>query len=149
MKNHMAIVLLAGTLTGCQSTAEDDPMQAENFCTNSNWTEVGRKVALSGKSVRTFLSYQERCEALPEEAKNAYLDGFTAGVKEYCTYENGFKAGDTGAINTNACPLELRGEYEKGFVKGQNNLKSNKAEMQRLAEIEQKRREANKSDSGR
>jgi hypothetical protein len=139
MKNYIAIVLLASALSACQST-EDENFQAENFCTDSNWTEVGRNVAMSGKSVRTFLTFQKRCENLLPTAKSAYLDGFTAGIKEFCTYDNGFKAGDTGAENVQTCPLELRADYEKGFANGYKNLKENKDEIRRLAELEELRK---------
>ena len=121
MKNYIAILLLSSALVGCQSTSVEDASQAENFCTDSNWSEVGHKVAASGKSVRTFLKYQERCQQLPETAKEAYLDGYTAGIKEYCTFENGYKAGDTGKENPNACPLELRAQYDEGFKRGHKN----------------------------
>jgi len=149
MKNYIAIILLSSALVGCASTTEEDASQAENFCTDSNWTEVGKKVALSGKSVRTYLKYQERCPDLTGANKESYLDGFTVGVKEYCTFENGYEAGDTGKENINVCPLELRAGYDKGYRKGYKNLQANKAEVKRLAEIEQRRKEMDKSDSGR
>lgn len=149
MKNYIAIILLASTLIGCQSTNKEDAMQAENFCTDSNWKEVGHKVALSGKSVRAFLKYQEQCKNLPESAKEAYLDGYTAGIKEYCTFDNGYKAGDTGIENTNACPLELRAEYDEGYKRGYRNLQANKAEVKRLAELEETRKATAKSNAQR
>jgi len=135
MKKYIAMVILGSALSGCQSTTEAG-MQAENLCTGSNWAEVGHKSAMSGLSVREFNKYQESCQNLPEEGRSAYLEGYTAGIKEYCTYENGFKVGESGVKNPNVCPLESRENYNVGFNNGHLTLKDKKDQLRFLADME-------------
>ena len=142
MKKYITIILLANALSGCQLTAEDEIMQADNFCTDSNWTEVGHKVAMAGMPVRQFSKYQEHCQNLKNEGKSAYLDGFSAGIKEYCTYERGFEVGESGAKNPNTCPLELRANYDIGFNKGHSTLKGSEDERRMLANLERQGQES-------
>lgn len=49
---------------------------------------------------------------------DGYLTGFTKGVMEYCTYENGFAIGVKNGSSKNSCPAEIRSPFIKGYNLG-------------------------------
>ena len=111
MKNVFAVSLSLLILVGCQSNDT-----YVNCDVNTDWQQLGVKTAQSGQDVRTFDQYKNACgSALPEDAQTLYLDGYTAGIKEYCSYENGFERGQKGLQDPKVCPLEIRAEFDKGF----------------------------------
>jgi hypothetical protein len=143
MKKHIAILLLTTSIIGCQSTSSDSSGNSKSLCNNDSWKEFGKKIALSGKSVRTFNTYKDKCgEQLPVTAKETYLAGFREGLVEFCTYENGYNIGGKGKDDTKLCPLELRKQFELGYKKGQKDLQDNKDEARRLADQEEQRKMA-------
>ena len=114
MKMKVSLVLAMMTLAGCQST--DSQVRCDS---STNWQEIGLKTAQKGKNVRTFERYKSSCgAALPENAKDLYLEGYTLGIKEYCSYENGFAVAEKGIDNPNVCPFEIRAEFDKGYKIG-------------------------------
>lgn len=122
-------------LLGCKTTAESVA------CDNStNWFEVGEQTALNGKHVRTFEKFKNQCgDTLPHTAKSNYLDGYTKGIANYCTYKSGFDLAMNGLENPKVCPFEIRQEFEKGYqtAKVARNEKLKRAEH---AERERARR---------
>jgi len=144
MKNFIAVILLASLVTACQSTSSERSTDVSTLCSNDNWNELGKKMALAGKSVRTFNTYKDECgDRLPATAKETYLTGFRVGLKEFCTYENGYKSAEQGKQNNKSCPLELRTAFDHGYKKGAKDLQDNKDEARRLVDqAEQRKRVA-------
>ncbi len=137
MKKIITVAITVFTLAACQSTTEE--AQVKVSC-SSNWVDVGYEVALDGKSVRTFTKYEEMCkESLSASAKSDYLDGYTKGIVEYCTYEKGFDLGESGKLNNNVCPHELRQNFDKGFLAGDRALVEKKDQVQKEAELKEAR----------
>lgn len=133
MKKTIAIIITALSLGACQSTTE----QAEVALTCANdWSAIGYDVALAGKSVRTFSRYEEQCQtSLAETAKSDYLDGYTKGIVEFCTYETGFTRAESGFLDNKVCPFELRKDFERGFVAGDRALTEKKDQAKKQAEL--------------
>jgi len=130
--------IFAVALTACSSTTQS--VNLDN-CSQSNWSEFGYETAISGKSVRHFNKFEEQCgENLAKNAKSQYLDGFTIGIKEYCTYDNGFKLASKSLPNKNTCPFELRAEFDKGYKVAALVQK----ELQKSVKKMQEQHEANK-----
>ncbi|GAA0810585.1 hypothetical protein GCM10009111_01750 [Colwellia asteriadis] len=133
MKKIIVAIIAALSLSACQSTTETT--QTTIDCTN-DWNTVGYEVALSGKSVRTFNRYEEQCQsALTETAKSNYLDGYTKGIVEYCTYEKGFDRAESGLPDNQICPFELRKEFERGYIAGGRALVEKKDQVRKQAEL--------------
>jgi|TARA_B100000767_G_C19750295_1_gene530495 hypothetical protein len=139
MKNYIIVLFLASNLFACQSTEVESIQVGSNGCVNNNWTQIGTEIAQSGKSVRTFLKYKERCPDITLDDKTAYLEGYTLGIKEYCTFANGFKVGYEGGENIIVCPIEMRSAYKKGFDKGTKNLGLIKDKLKRDGESQLER----------
>lgn len=88
-------------------------------CGERDWRKVGYDTAMDGRSVRTFDKLAGACEVAPPEAtKAAYIDGYTAGIIEYCTFENGYKLGSVYGTSDDICPAELREQFAKGYRQG-------------------------------
>lgn len=134
MNKHLVLILGIATLVGCNTTTS----QVE--CDNSiDWLSLGSEVALAGKSVREFDKYKASCgDGLPSNAQALYLDGYTAGIQQYCSYENGFKLGEKGIPDPQICPLEIRAEFDKGFKLGSLDRRE-KQQNTELAEREKDR----------
>ena len=134
MNKHLVLILGIATLVGCNTTTS----QVE--CDNAiDWLSLSSEVALAGKSVREFDKYKASCcDNLPGNAQALYLDGYTAGIKQYCSYENGFKLGEKGIPDPQICPLEIRAEFDKGFRIGALERRE-KQQNRELAEREKDR----------
>ena len=141
MYKCLAIAMLSLGVSACNSTSE---VVNYDDCINNNWIEIGYKTATSGKSVRHFNTYIEQCEdKLADNAKATYLDGFKKGIKEYCTYENGYKVGSESKHNNNTCPFELRTEFDNGYKIAVIKLKETKARLSQLSDdLEARKRTA-------
>ena len=61
---------------------------------------------------------------------NKYLDGYTVGIVEYCTYDNGYALGLRRGKFLNICPMELRAAYTKGYNQGVFELNENIRSLQ-------------------
>jgi len=130
----LIIPLVTFGLTACTSTSDTVNLVQ---CTNNNWTDVGYKIAKEGKSVRNFSKFEELCgEKLAENAKSLYLNGYSSGIKEYCTYDNGQKLGSKGIPNNNNCPFELREQFDKGHKVAALVLKEKKAMVKKMQEMQ-------------
>lgn len=149
MKHFITLILVAALLSACQSTSGNSA-DVKALCNNDNWTDFGHKTALAGKSVRTFNTYKDKCaDKLPEMAKETYLIGFRSGIKEFCTYESGYKTAESGKENTNPCPMELRADFDLGYTKGYKDLRAKKDEAKRLADQAEQRKMAERPDPKR
>lgn len=140
----MKIKILASlsllALAGCQSND-----YAVSCSSQTDWESVGLETAQNGKNVRSFETYKSSCgEQLPENAKSLYLDGYTVGIKDYCSYENGFKVGEKGLENPNVCPFEIRAEFDKGHKLGMLDRR----EKQKNVELAERERDRALQSSG-
>lgn len=104
-------------------------------CTGVDWTSLGQTTATSGKSVRTFDAYRDQCGSnLEEGAMDSYLDGYTKGIIEYCTFENGYSLGSLNRSVEATCPLEVRSGFERGYAQGTRERNERLSELNREKE---------------
>lgn len=137
MKLYIFLGLLILTLTGCSTTENEDKelTAQQNFCENNDWTEIGYKQAISGKSVRSFEIYKKKCgDNLIASSKSTFLDGYTHGIKEYCTFDNGYELATKTLSMTNICPHELREDFTKGYETAKRLDKEKRARLQKTKE---------------
>ncbi|MCF6439351.1 DUF2799 domain-containing protein [Pseudoalteromonas luteoviolacea] len=89
-------------------------------CGSQDWQALGHKTALSGDNVRFFDAVKQTCgDTLNPNAQNQFVSGYSAGLIEYCTYDNGYKHATEGNSQTDICPFDLQQDYQKGFALGQ------------------------------
>ncbi len=112
-------IVCAGLLAGCGGNVK------RVSCNGLNWGNFGYETGIAGESVRTFDPYRDSCsDRLEAGALQAYLDGYSKGIAEYCTYKNGYNLGYTKKGMSKACPEELRAEYERGYKSGKFDLET-------------------------
>lgn len=125
MSKILIVLLLATGLSACVGK-----VKKELNCAEENWVTVGYNTAKAGKSIRSFDAYNEVCGTnLPAGAKEAYIDGYTKGIIEFCTYENGYFYGENNMEDPKICPYEVRRIFTKGYSQGQIVLKDKIRQM--------------------
>lgn len=104
-------------------------------CAGKDWRQAGYDTALKGQPVRSFESQRDSCQNPPEDAaKREFIDGFTRGIIEYCTYDTGFAAGAANENLKDVCPAEVRAGFIKGYKHGQLEYTENIRRMDRMAD---------------
>lgn len=112
----IALLILTG-LSACAGNTK------QLTCTGQDWKTLGYNTAKEGKNIHTFDSYTESCgDKLDSTAKAAYIDGYTKGIIEFCTYDNGYQYGSNNLEDPNICPYEVRAVFVKGYKKGALDL---------------------------
>jgi hypothetical protein len=130
MKNPIGILCVLGLLSGCGGNTKNDVA-----CSGLDWEKLGFDTATSGQSVRTFDSYRKSCgKDLETGAMDTYIDGYTRGVIEYCTYENGYSMGVANKPIPEVCPVEAAGNFSKGYKVGQFETSEKIRKMDQLQE---------------
>ncbi|HMU66860.1 MAG TPA: DUF2799 domain-containing protein, partial [Cellvibrionaceae bacterium] len=113
MKTYGCLFAMAIALSGCAGGVK------EVACSGQNWAGFGYKMGSEGRSVHEFDSHRSACGSnLEKGALKAYLDGYTRGIIEYCTYDNGYMVGSKNQSISDNCPAELRASYTKGYNLG-------------------------------
>ncbi|HEY6527225.1 MAG TPA: DUF2799 domain-containing protein [Cellvibrionaceae bacterium] len=117
MKLLFSLVIASLLLTGCGGNVK------KIACTGQDWTGFGYKAGAEGKSVHEFDAHRSDCGAkLEKNALKAYLDGYTRGIVEFCTYENGYAMGNKKLPMSENCPLEVRASFVKGYNVGKLDI---------------------------
>lgn len=142
MKRMISIVILSAGLVACGSTSKPTKQDNTALCSESNWQQVGYKLALAGKDIRTFNTLKADCNNdIADSAKTTYIAGYHQGIKEYCTYENGLALGKEGKENVLQCPKELREGFDKGYQTALKAVQQQNERARRAADREQMRKQ--------
>lgn len=107
-------------------------------CETADWLELGYRDSSKGWSMDSFNTRKKDCSEWGTNAdKDKYTAGFTAGLKKFCTYDQGVEFGHRSGHYRNQCPSDLEVEFLKGYRLG-------KAESERDAlkkELDEKEEE--------
>lgn len=105
-------ILFSLLVIGCQS----DPKTTA--CAGADWFELGRREGAAGKQIKPEeVTY--RCQgAFDSNAQNLYSLGYNNGLNEYCSYENGFSLGKSGAKMSLVCPRPSDEVFNAAFTRG-------------------------------
>lgn len=108
----MKILILLFFVSGCSYLG----LNKEDTC-NLDWEILGEVDGKNGKGIGEFLTYQKRCEEKKPD-KKLYVKGHKAGLKRYCTKENGEILGRQGKSFNNVCTGSAQKSLYKGWMKG-------------------------------
>jgi len=115
MKNVKCIlttVILAAALIGCSTLSK-------NECLQANWYELGWRDGILGKPRSLFQEHADACVKHNVRAEKAeYFRGRDGGLKNFCTYDNGFSQGRYGKSYNYVCPPDLEASFLAGFSSG-------------------------------
>ncbi|TVZ40171.1 uncharacterized protein DUF2799 [Alteromonadaceae bacterium 2753L.S.0a.02] len=118
MRIRLKFLLVFLLLTACGGKVKTN-LACEGEAKES-WFDEGYKTAMEAKPIRTFDKYKNQCgEAITKEQRASFIDGYTKGALEFCTYENGFEIGKTNKEFPQVCPFEIRGKFLEGYKRGQ------------------------------
>ena len=111
-----ARLALAGSalalLAGCAALSEKE-------CRSANWYEQGQRDALAGHDRTRLADIREACaEAGVRPNEPLYLQGWSLGVRQFCTPDNGARWGREGRSYSNSCPPELDAAFSDRYRAG-------------------------------
>ncbi|MFT7560827.1 MAG: hypothetical protein ACI93R_002750 [Flavobacteriales bacterium] len=133
---YLLILFTAVIFTACGSNSIKD-----FNCETSDWTKLGFETAVSGKSVRHFDNYKNACGAkITDAVIDQYVNGYTLGVVEYCTQENGFDIGERGDAIPSVCPIEYREIFMSGYYKG---ISKRERELKEIEDVNRRAKDIN------
>lgn len=101
----MALVVTL-LVAGCAAMSEEE-------CRHADWHEQGARDALAGHRVSRVDALREACAkagVAPDPAQ--YRAGWSQGIRQFCTPEQGARWGREGRAYANSCPVQL----EPGFL---------------------------------
>lgn len=108
MKTLIGLILVLG-FTGCQTLSKQE-------CEQNDWQSIGQRDALAGRPASVFDGYHSQCQKQNVELnEDAYISGFTAGSKLFCTAENGERFGHDGGTYASSCPKNLEPAFLAGY----------------------------------
>lgn len=136
MKRVLVCLGLGGALAGGCATL------SESQCLAEDWETIGYSDGAKGRESSRLLRHQEACAShgvIPD--REAYIDGWEAGVEQYCQPANGFSLGESGKRFSNVCPPDLQPAFHSAFQDGRR-LHDAHSEIERLdGEIDERERE--------
>lgn len=106
----------------------------EQQCKTGNWEEIGRQDGSRGFSAGRINNHNKACREHGTQVNNAdYQRGYDAGVRSYCTTENGYRLGRSGMMSAQAtCPADLASGFssaiQRGYSDYQRELAAREAE---------------------
>jgi hypothetical protein len=105
----LAAALLAG---GCASM--DKPQ-----CVNANWYAIGMEDGAQGRALQRLGDHRRACaEHGVQPDAERYAAGRNEGLKSYCTYDRGFRAGRAGNAYHSVCPEPAARDFLAGYQHG-------------------------------
>lgn len=88
-------------------------------CSSTNWYELGRQKGSSGLLGDDFQNQVSHCSnENTTRFADLYLMGYKAGLASFCTEDNAFTMGKTGASYNHVCPLHLEEDFMTYYNKG-------------------------------
>lgn len=123
-KFFLVLFLGFGLASGCAQMEEHH----RNTCQSTNWKQLGFDHSAQGKEKDA--SQIRNCESYAgKNIVNDYADGYTQGLKKFCTYEFGVYWGRNGKDYAQTCPAELENNFLSGYSKGK--LEYDKLQLQK------------------
>ena len=127
-------VILSGVvigLTGCASISEDE-------CISGNWSDIGYKDGVNGKSRGKLANYAKTCIKYGVEPnRDVYLTAFENGLVKYCTFEQGLKLGEDGSSYNQVCSGDLANGFSQGYDEGRVVYEINREHKRLISDYEE------------
>ena len=91
----------------------------QSECVNANWKIVGMEDGAKGRALAYLSNHRKACaEYNVTPDYEDYRIGHAEGLRQYCTYSNGFYLGERGRSMNDFCPDDLAGQYKLGYENG-------------------------------
>ena len=88
-------------------------------CVNANWTAIGMEDGARGRTLDRLGERRRACaEHGVQPDAERYAAGRNEGLKSYCTYDQGFRAGRGGNAYSGVCPEPAATDFVAGYQRG-------------------------------
>lgn len=115
MNSKCLALVLVFLSFGC---AQAPLISQDPVCMNNDWYERGRQDGATGVQHRKE-HFQDLCHnSFSTESADLYMNGFHAGLTDYCSLENAFKVGQMGGPEENHCPHLMKESFKIGYDQG-------------------------------
>ena len=92
---------------------------SEKACLGGDWGAIGLADGKAGKPASMLQSYSETCADFGvAPVQETYLAARAAGLKFYCTPENAYSVGRSGARLANVCSPDLQSAMRPAYDRG-------------------------------
>jgi hypothetical protein len=92
---------------------------SKNECLQADWYEIGWRDGNMGKPRALFQEHADSCaDYNVRPNRGDYFRGRTDGLKNFCTYDNGFSQGRYGKNYRYVCPPEFEAPFLAGYNDG-------------------------------
>ena len=107
-----ATAVALAAMQGCATLSEAD-------CVSADWAVMGESDGQQGRPISELNRYRSQCSAFGVEPDSeAYLQGRELGLTVFCTHNNGYREGRSGAQGEPVCPAALEPPFRSGFDLG-------------------------------
>ena len=136
IQNLLQMTVLSLALVGCQTM---DIADEKEPCAERDWFELGRTDGTKGEP---NLKWERRANACREFSKThhqTYLNGWYAGIDQFCSPEHGYLFGRTGLTYYKVCPASKEKQFMDSYQQGLQVFlyeKTNRQLNQEIREIE-------------
>ncbi len=91
--------------------------QAE--CVSADWYALGLGDGEQGRKSSHYSKYRKECSTFGVNVdSSAYGDGWKAGIRSYCTRDNGYRVGIGGWIYQHSCPAKAEDTFFSAYQAG-------------------------------
>ena len=126
---------LAAVLSGCAAMSEEE-------CRTANWNEQGVRDAMAGHSRARLEDLREACsKAKVTPNAGHYLDGWSYGIRQFCTPDNGARWGREGNSYNGTCPPELEPQFIGRYRDGRRVWDAEQAVRRIQSDLDSRERE--------
>ena len=108
------LTLLAAAMLLGACASMDKPQ-----CVNANWYAIGMEDGARGRTLDRLGERRRACaEHGVQPDAERYAAGRNEGLKSYCTYDQGFRAGRGGNAYNSVCPEPAARDFLAGYERG-------------------------------
>lgn len=135
---YVVLLCLALLVTGCETMDQGQ-------CMTADWHDVGYRDGAQGGSRDRVGNYASDCSEYGVRVDTvAYRDGWDSGIRQYCTADNGYRAGVNGQLYEMSCPGILKDRFYSAYLLGDAVYNAQSRLDQLRYEVEEKGDEASK-----
>ena len=88
-------------------------------CRATDWRAIGYQDGATGAPFESYAIRAGACERAGVAADRLqYSAGRLEGLRSYCSFEGGYRAGASGVEYAGVCPIELSPAFERGYAQG-------------------------------
>lgn len=119
---RLSAVLLLLSLTSACALFQ----MSQEECMNTNWEQAGYADGAAGKLPRSLTQAVTDCAKYGITVnQKLYHQGWKSGIRQFCTFEQGYTIGNQGLPLPTVCPEGSQKKFAAGWAKGSRGFCSN------------------------